>query len=122
MESSVKLALVALIAPLAAACAGDASSGGGPDWSQATPYNVTTGKGDRVTVKVVGNGKDGYDYSARIRHTTRSDPDPLDRQRVLADAVQTVTANICATGAKEARPVHSADNYEQSGHFVCAAR
>ncbi len=108
-----------ILALLAAACAGGADSANAPDWSKSTTYNVTTGHSDRVAMRVLGNAKDGYDYHARIRHTTRSDPDPLDRQRTLSDATRTVIAKLCPAGAKEARPSYASNNYEQSGRFVC---
>ena len=112
----------ATLLPLAAACAADGKETGGRDWSKSTTYNVTTGKGDRVTLRVLGNEKDGYDYHARIRHTMRSDPDPLDRQRVLRDASRTVSAKLCAAGAKEARPQYASNNYEEFGRFVCSKK
>tara|TARA_Y100000588_G_scaffold197983_1_gene211802 strand:+ start:68 stop:505 length:438 start_codon:yes stop_codon:yes gene_type:complete len=94
-------AILAAILPLAAACAtgeGETRSGG-PDWSKSTTVNVKTGHGDRISFRVLGNEKDGFDYHARIRHTTRSDPDPIDRQRVLGEAARIVAVRIYKTAA-----------------------
>lgn len=113
---------IILLAPLAAACAGGADGGSGLDWSKSTTYNVTTGHSDRVAFRVLGNEADGYDYHARIRHTTRSDSDPLDRQRVLGDATGTIIAKLCGTDFKEARPSYASNNYERIGRFVCTPK
>lgn len=122
MTKHWKKAAIALVLPLAAACASDGTEGTGPDWSKSTTYNVTTARSDRVTVRVVGTEKDGYEYNARIRHTTRSDPDPLDRQRVLREGTQSVVAKLCPKGGNETRPRFSANNYEQRGRFVCSVK
>jgi hypothetical protein len=118
----LKNAAFALLLPLAAACAADGTESGGLDWSKSTTYNVKTGRGDRVTLRVLGDGKDSYDYQARIRHTTRSDTDPLDRQRVLRDASRVVVGKLCAKGANNARPHYASNNYEEFGRFVCAVK
>ena len=72
---------------------------GGPDWSKSTTINVKTGYGDRISFRVLGNEKGGFDYHARILHTTRSDPDPIDRQRILGEAARIVAVRICKTAA-----------------------
>lgn len=113
---------IVLVLPLAAACAGGGDKGPGPDWSKSTTYNVTTGHSDRVAIRVLGNEKDGYEYHARIRHTTRSDSDPLDRQRVLGDATSTIAAKLCGADFKEARPSYASNNYERIGRFVCTPK
>ena len=83
---------------------------------------MTTGHSDRVAIRVLGNDTGGYDYYARIRHTTRSDPDPVDRQRVLGDATGTIIAKLCGTDFKKARPSYASNNYERLGRFVCTKK
>ncbi len=122
MAKYVRKAAFALLLPLAAACAADGTESGGLDWSKSTTYNVKTGRGDRVTLRVIGDEKDGYDYHARIRHTTRADTDPLDRQRVLREASQVVVEKKCAKGANNARPQYAWNNYKEFGRFVCAVK
>lgn len=122
MAINRKFIALALLLPLAAACAADGNQGGAADWSKSTTYNVKTGKGDRVTLRILSDGKDGYDYHARIRHTTRSNPDPLDRQQVLRDASQIVVAKLCANGANKGRPQYASNNYEEFGRFVCSVK
>lgn len=107
---------------LAAACATDSAKSPGPDWSQSQIYNVTTGHSDRVSYRVLGNEKDGFDYHGRIRHTTRSDTDALDRQRVLKDASRTLAGKLCPKGATDTGAQYASNNYEQIGRFVCAAK
>ena len=99
MKTLRNAAILAVILPLAAACAtGEAETrSGGPDWSKSTTVNVKTGRGDRVSFRVLGNEKDSLDYHAHIRHTTRSGPDPIDRQRVLGEAAHIVAVRICKT-------------------------
>lgn len=121
MRQVLRYTVLGALLPLAIACAGD-EQGGGPDWSSAQLYNVTTGKGDRATIRVLGDAQAGYEYRARIRHTTRSDPDPLDRQRVLESVSRTVAAKVCTKGSKHQRLQFSPDNYEAYGHFDCTAK
>ena len=121
MRHLLRYTVLAALLPIAAACASGEPSGG-PDWSAAQIYNVTTGKGDRATIRVLGDAEAGYDYRARILHTTRSDPDALDRQRILGNVLNTVAAKVCTKGTKLDRPQYSPDNYEAYGHFVCTAK
>jgi len=122
MPQFSRFAALVLLIPLAAACAADGTESSGLDWSKSTTINVKTGKGDRVAVRVLGSEKDGFDYHARIRHTTRSATDPLDRQRVLRDAAQVVVARLCANGGNKARPRYASNNYAEHGRFVCAVK
>ncbi len=119
MNNKIKYATVLSTILFASACAGGTGDSGGPDWSKSETYNVKTGRGDRVLMEVVGNATEGYDYNARIRHTSRSDPDPLDRQRVLGDASRIIVARICGIGAKETQPSYASNYYERRGRFVC---
>jgi hypothetical protein len=119
MQRLLKKTVILMLLPLAAACAAGGDDAGGLDWSKSTTYNVKTGKGDRIAMRVLGNAADGYDYHARIRHMTRSDPDPLDRQRVLSEAMRVIVAKLCSAGAKEARPQYASNNYERIGRFTC---
>ncbi|MDD9924400.1 MAG: hypothetical protein OXR03_01105 [Rhodospirillaceae bacterium] len=124
MKTLRNAAILAVILPLAAACAtGEAETrSGGPDWSKSTTVNVKTGRGDRVSFRVLGNEKDGFDYHARIRHTTRSDPDPIDRQRVLGEAARIVAVRICKNGGNSGQPQYASNNYEQLGQITCAVK
>jgi hypothetical protein len=119
MKQYLKIASIFIMIPLTGACTSSGNEAGDPDKAKSTTYNVKTGRGDRVAMRVLGNATDGYDYHARIRHTTRSDPDPLDRQRVLGDAARTIITKLCSRGANEARPSFSSNYYEQIGRFVC---
>ncbi len=119
MKQYLKKAGILMLLPLAAACASGEPATGGPDWTKSTTYKVKTGHGDRVVMRVIGNATDGYDYHARIRHTVRSDLDPLDRQQILGDAARTIVGKLCGASAKEAQPSYVSNYYERRGRFVC---
>ena len=122
MQPILKKAAILALLPLFGACAAVTNDDSGLDWSKATTYNVKTGHGDRVVMHVLGDEKSGYDYQAQIRHTTRSDPDPIDRQRVLQSASRTLVSKLCTYGGEQKSRQFAPNNYEQIGRFVCNPR
>lgn len=121
MRHILRYSILAALLPIAAACASNNASGG-PDWSAAQIYNAATGRGDRGTVRVLGDAENGYEFRALLLHTTRADPDSLERQRILGNLVNIVTAKVCTKGSKQDRLQFSPDNYQAFGHFSCTTK
>lgn len=122
MKKYLKKAGILMLLPLAAACVSTESETAPAATGKSQTYNVKTSLGDRVTFNVVGNPTDGYNYHGRIRHTTRASTDPLDRQRVLNNATQTIIAKLCGADAKATQPSYTSNNYEGRGRFVCTGK
>ena len=110
------------LALLTAACVSTGDKEGRPDWSKAQTHRVVTTNGDRVSARVIGDAKNGYQFDARIRRMSRTNSDTQDRQYVLDAAAQTLMSKLCGAGYKQERPIYGANYFSQYGRFVCTGK